>query len=100
MTPIPSAQYSITIRVEIEHRPGMLGQVATAIGGAGGTIVKVSLEYRPPAGKIGVGLAKLFGEEPQQLVDKDLRRFKDLMERGDISVSQGQGFSSMSNRTA
>ena len=66
--------------------------------GAGGTIVKVSLEYRPPAGIIGVGLAKLFGEEPQQLVDKDLRRFKELMERGDVSMSQGQGFSSMSNR--
>ena len=43
MTPIPSAQYSITIRVEIEHRPGMLGQVATAIGEAGGTIGAVEL---------------------------------------------------------
>src|SRR4051795_1973363 len=42
-SPIPSAQYSITIRVEIEHRPGMLGQVATAIGEAGGTISTVEL---------------------------------------------------------
>jgi len=63
--------------------------------GAGGTIVKVSLEYRPPAGKIGVGLARLFGEEPQQLVDNDLRRFKELMEKGDVSPSQGKGFSSI-----
>jgi malate dehydrogenase (oxaloacetate-decarboxylating) len=39
----PSAQYSLTIRVEIEHRPGMLGQVATAIGSAGGTIGSVDL---------------------------------------------------------
>jgi malate dehydrogenase (oxaloacetate-decarboxylating) len=34
----PSAQYSVTLRVEIEHRPGMLGKVASAIGEAGGTI--------------------------------------------------------------
>src|SRR3954453_15512919 len=42
-SPVPSAQYSITIRVEIEHRPGMLGRVATAIGEAGGTISTVEL---------------------------------------------------------
>src|SRR5262249_49081815 len=34
----PSAQYSLTLRVEIEHRPGMLGRVASAIGEAGGPI--------------------------------------------------------------
>ena len=38
-----SAQYSLTIRVEIEHRPGMLGRVASAIGEAGGTIGSVDL---------------------------------------------------------
>jgi len=27
MAATPSAQYSLTIRVEIEHKPGMLGQV-------------------------------------------------------------------------
>jgi malate dehydrogenase (oxaloacetate-decarboxylating) len=39
----PSAQYSLTIRVEIDHRPGMLGRVASAIGDAGGTIGAVDL---------------------------------------------------------
>ncbi len=39
----PSAQYSLTIRVEIAHRPGMLGRVASAIGSAGGTIGAVDL---------------------------------------------------------
>ena len=39
----PSAQYSITIRVEIDHKPGMLGQVAGAIGKAGGVIGAVDL---------------------------------------------------------
>jgi malate dehydrogenase (oxaloacetate-decarboxylating) len=38
-----SAQYSLTIRVEIADRPGMLGRVATAIGDAGGTIGSVDL---------------------------------------------------------
>lgn len=31
----PSAQYSIVLRVEIDHRPGALGAVASAIGAAG-----------------------------------------------------------------
>jgi malate dehydrogenase (oxaloacetate-decarboxylating) len=43
MSATPSAQFSLTIRVEIAHRPGMLGQVATAIGRAGGTIGAVDL---------------------------------------------------------
>src|SRR5439155_19510013 len=34
----PSASYSITLRVEIKNRPGMLGRVASAIGNAGGDI--------------------------------------------------------------
>jgi malate dehydrogenase (oxaloacetate-decarboxylating) len=43
MSATPSAQFSLTIRVEIAHRPGMLGQVAGAIGKAGGTIGAVDL---------------------------------------------------------
>ena len=36
MSITPSAQFSLTIRLEIAHRPGMLGLVASAIGRAGG----------------------------------------------------------------
>src|SRR5579884_595600 len=43
MPSTPSAQYSITLRVEIVHQPGMLGKVASAIGDAGGTIGAVDL---------------------------------------------------------
>jgi len=39
----PSAQFSLTIRVEIDDQPGMLGQVASAIGHAGGVIGAVDL---------------------------------------------------------
>jgi malate dehydrogenase (oxaloacetate-decarboxylating) len=38
-----SAQYSVTIRVRIDHKPGMLGRVASAIGVAGGTIGSIDL---------------------------------------------------------
>ena len=43
MASTPSAQFSLTIRVEIADRPGMLGRVASAIGEAGGTIGAVDL---------------------------------------------------------
>ena len=43
MSPHPSAQYSLTIRIEIVDRPGMLGKVAGAIGEAGGTIGAIDL---------------------------------------------------------
>jgi malate dehydrogenase (oxaloacetate-decarboxylating) len=38
-----SAQYSLTIRVELEHRPGALGEVLTAIGSAGGQLGAIDL---------------------------------------------------------
>ena len=43
MTPPTSAQFSLTVRIRIDHRPGMLGRVATAIGEAGGTIGTIDL---------------------------------------------------------
>jgi uncharacterized membrane protein len=46
----------------------------------GGTLVRVHLQYNPPAGKLGSAVAWLFGEEPSQQVREDLRRFKSLME--------------------
>jgi uncharacterized membrane protein len=65
-------------------------QFAPAPGGRG-TEVRVQLEYRPPAGRLGQGLAWLFGEEPEQQVHQDLHRFKQLMETGEIPLSDGYG---------
>src|SRR5690349_2000922 len=39
----PSASYSLTVRLAITNRPGMLGRVAMAIGDAGGDIGAVDL---------------------------------------------------------
>jgi len=52
-----------------------------------GTIVKVNIQYNPPAGVIGAAVAKLFGEEPEQQLDDDLRRLKQVMEVGEVVVS-------------
>jgi uncharacterized membrane protein len=59
--------------------------------GARGTEVRVQLEYYPPAGALGRGIARLFGEEPDQQIREDLHRFKQLMEAGEISLSDGPG---------
>lgn len=55
-----------------------------------GTEISVDLSYESPGGKIGSLIAKLFGEEPEQQVAEDLRRFKRLMETGEIITVKGQ----------
>ncbi|WP_373529737.1 SRPBCC family protein [Nostoc sp.] len=55
-----------------------------------GTEVKVVLEYNPPGGALGSVVAKLFGEEPEQQIGDELRRFKMLMEAGEIATTEGQ----------
>ncbi|MBD2446511.1 SRPBCC family protein [Nostoc sp. FACHB-152] len=55
-----------------------------------GTEVKVVLEYNIPGGGLTAALAKLFGEEPEQQIGDDLRRFKMLMEAGEIATTEGQ----------
>ena len=54
-----------------------------------GTEVKVVLHYGVPGGRLGRAVAKLFGEEPEQQVRDDLRRFKQVMETGDVVRSEG-----------
>jgi uncharacterized membrane protein len=58
--------------------------------GRAGTEVKLTLEYRPPIGKLSVGIAKLLDQEPAQVISKDLQRLKQLMETGEIASVEGQ----------
>ena len=60
-----------------------------AFGGRG-TEVRVRLQYDPPAGRIGATVAWLLGHEPSQVIREDLRRFKQLMETGEIPTIKGQ----------
>lgn len=55
-----------------------------------GSIVRVTLEYSPPAGRIGRWLSKLLGENPASQVREDLRRFKRMMEIGENLTTDGQ----------
>ncbi|MCC5616645.1 cyclase [Nostoc sp. CHAB 5836] len=55
-----------------------------------GTEVKIVLEYNLPGGALGATVAKLFGEEPKQQIGDELRRFKMLMEAGEIATTEGQ----------
>ncbi|HYW50082.1 MAG TPA: SRPBCC family protein [Gemmatimonadaceae bacterium] len=52
-----------------------------------GTEVHVEMDYDPPAGALGTVVAKLFRAEPSQQVRDDLRAFKQVMEAGEILVS-------------
>lgn len=54
-----------------------------------GTEVSVGIEYSPPGGALGAVVAKLLGEEPEQQIKDDLRRFKQLMETGEVVRSEG-----------
>jgi uncharacterized membrane protein len=59
--------------------------------GARGTEVRVRLEYMLPAGALGRSVAWLFGKDPDQQVHEDLRRFKQILETGEVPLSDGPG---------
>jgi uncharacterized membrane protein len=54
-----------------------------------GTIVRVLLFYRPLGGAAGALLARAFRREPSQEIRDDLRRFKQLMETGEVASNAG-----------
>ncbi len=62
------------------------GRVEFRDAGARGTVVTATIAYDPPAGTIGKLVAKLFQREPAIQARRDLRRFKQLMETGEIAT--------------
>ncbi len=91
--------------VIIEDKPGQLiaweTQAPSDLSSAGsirfeaapgdyGTEVKVQLKYQPPGGKLTAFFAKLTGKEPAHETVETLRRFKALMEAGEIPTTEGQ----------
>lgn len=73
-----------TEHADIENSGRVRFEPAT---GGRGTVIHVELEYRPPAGVAGAALAWLTGSEPGQQIDTDLRRFKQIMETGEVVKS-------------
>lgn len=67
------------------------GSVSFEPGPAGrGTIVRIDMQYAPPAGRAGAAVIKLFGADPGQQHNTDLRRFKQILETGEIATTEGQ----------
>ena len=52
-----------------------------------GTVVTVEMSYAPPGGKIAAALLKIFRKEPGQQVGDDLRRLKQVLEIGEVLLS-------------
>src|SRR5262245_21130429 len=57
----------------------------TEAPGQRGTEIAVDLRYAPPAGQVGATLATVFGQSADRQVREDLRRFKQMMETGEIA---------------
>lgn len=55
--------------------------------GGRGTVVTATILYDPPGGTVGKLVAKLFQREPAIQARRDLRRFKMLMETGEIATA-------------
>jgi len=66
---------------------GNSGRIDFHDAGARGTVVTASIAYDPPAGAIGKLVAKLFQREPAMQARRDLRRFKQLMETGEVATA-------------
>jgi uncharacterized membrane protein len=56
-----------------------------------GTLLRVVLEYRAPAGRVGAGIARLFGRDPERQVGEDLGRLKQIIENRDVSAGARRG---------
>lgn len=63
------------------------GKVEFRDAGARGTVVTATIAYEPPGGAVGKIIAKLFQREPAIQARRDLRRFKQLMETGEIATA-------------
>jgi uncharacterized membrane protein len=58
--------------------------------GGRGTVVRVTMHFRVVGGRAGLALAKVLGTDPRTEVREDLRRFKQLLEAGEIPTTRGQ----------
>lgn len=60
-----------------------------AVPGGRGSEIHVTLRYWVPGGKVGEAFARYLGEDPRQQLDDDLRRFKQIVETGEVVRSEG-----------
>jgi hypothetical protein len=60
-----------------------------AAPGGRGTEVHIECDYQPTGGALGGVIAQMFSQDPASQIRHDLRRFKQLMETGEITLSDG-----------
>ena len=72
---------------DIDHRGVVRFEPAP---GNRGTMVSVEMHYRPPGGTLGSAVAAWFGEDLPYSIKMDLRRFKQVMETGEVITTEGQ----------
>jgi uncharacterized membrane protein len=90
----PSIEWDAEIINDVEdERIGWRSLHGADVGNAGSvefkptgdgrsTEVTVTLQYEPPAGRIGASVAKWLGEDPDDKIAQDLQRFKESIESG------------------
>jgi uncharacterized membrane protein len=61
-----------------------------AATGGRGTVVRASLDYQVPGHFLGQAVGKLMSGTTQQQVQEDLKRFKELVETGEVATTDGQ----------
>jgi len=55
-----------------------------------GTFVTAEVQYCAPGGPLGIAFATMMGKHPEFMVREDLRRFKSLVECGEVPTTAGQ----------
>ena len=70
----------------------------TPAPGGRGTEVRIELHYAVPGGRVGATFARLLGEEPEQQTRDDLRRFKQVLETGEVVRSEASPEGTLARR--
>jgi uncharacterized membrane protein len=84
---LPGSEVTNSGSVEFEAAPG-----------GRGTIVRVQMDFAGP-GQMLAPLSRLAGKHPEQMAYKDLRRFKQVMETGEVITTEGQSAGRSSGAT-
>lgn len=76
---LPGSAVDHSGTVEFERLPG-----------GRGTIVRVQMDYGNMADALAPPAAALFGRDPEQIIRKELYRFKQVIETGEVITTEGQ----------
>ncbi len=76
-----------SISGDVKHAGSVRFQPAP---GGRGTFVSAMMHFQPPGGHMATAVSKMLGKDPNHQVREDLRRFKSLLETGEVPSTRGQ----------